>query len=141
MRPQLLNTIIGVGLVLRKAHVLCALTYFALRTRVCSAKDDSGKIGRSSSFDATIIRVTSDGAVLWCPNAFLMSHCPVDVARFPFDKQQCSVDFELWGHDSEFVKLKARTGDVDLTYYHENGEWDLIGALQYHVVFYVSAVN
>jgi hypothetical protein len=101
----------------------------SLRTRVCSAKDDSGKVGKSSSFDTTIVRVTSNGTVLWCPNAFVMSDCPIDVARFPFDKQQCSVDYELWGHDSEHVKLKARSNDVDLTYYMKNGEWDLIGTL------------
>jgi hypothetical protein len=96
-----------------------------MRTR--SAKDDSGKIGKTATFDATIIRITSDGSILWCPNAFIMSHCPVEVARFPFDKQLCSVDFELWGHDSMYVKLKALTNDVDLSDYQKNGEWELIG--------------
>jgi len=78
-----------------------------------------------------LIRVTPDGVCHWYPPGLLVSHCPVDVSRFPFDEQLCSIEYELWGHDSGHVQLNALDTGVDIAYYQKNGEWDLVGESVY----------
>ena len=97
------------------------------RSCICSAKDDDGKVGKSGNLNSKLVRVTPDGVCHWYPISLLVSHCSVDVSRFPFDKQHCAIEYELWGHDSGHVQLQALENAVDLKHYQENGEWDLIG--------------
>jgi len=86
-----------------------------------------GKIGKTGQLSTKFIRIQSDGSCFFNPTAVLVSHCSVEVDRFPFDEQRCWIEYELWGHDSGHVQLNALEDAVDLLHYQQNGEWDLLG--------------
>ncbi|XP_071096434.1 neuronal acetylcholine receptor subunit beta-3-like [Haliotis cracherodii] len=72
------------------------------------------------------LAVTSDGMVSQKFPTVLSSICQVDATYFPFDKQDCPLQFGLWVYDDSVVVLNSDM-DGDTTSYQENAEWDLTG--------------
>ncbi|XP_078577207.1 neuronal acetylcholine receptor subunit alpha-10-like isoform X2 [Branchiostoma floridae x Branchiostoma japonicum] len=70
--------------------------------------------------------VRSNGEVLWTYPITLHSTCVLDIARFPFDVQNCPLKFGSWTYDSLNLKLVniSTTGNID--YFAANGEWELL---------------
>ena len=59
------------------------------------------------------------------------------VKYFPFDTQNCSLDFSSWTFDAHTINLLIQGGRVgDTTNYMNNSEWDLIEYLQERKVRY-----
>ncbi|XP_077997446.1 acetylcholine receptor subunit alpha-like isoform X2 [Glandiceps talaboti] len=78
--------------------------------------------------------VYSDGLVLWATPVIFKSSCSVDVTRFPFDIQNCSMKFGPWQHDGTEVYMR---GSSDITEYESDGQWDLMDlTLDAHVEYY-----
>ncbi|XP_067664935.1 neuronal acetylcholine receptor subunit beta-3-like [Haliotis asinina] len=72
------------------------------------------------------LKVASDGRVTQRFPTVVSSICGVDATYFPFDKQQCPLQFGLWLHDDDMVTLRSdHTGDT--ASYLENAEWYLNG--------------
>jgi nicotinic acetylcholine receptor len=47
--------------------------------------------------------VYSDGSILWIPPKQLMSHCAMDMRKFPFDQHKCQLKFGSWTFDGNRV--------------------------------------
>ncbi len=57
-----------------------------------------------SSISSNVI-VSSDGNVTWLSMTIFRSSCPIDVRYFPFDEQNCSMQFASWTYDGFQVML------------------------------------
>ncbi|XP_064641415.1 neuronal acetylcholine receptor subunit alpha-5-like [Lineus longissimus] len=68
------------------------------------------------------------GYVLFVPMARHVSHCEMDIKRFPFDKQFCHLTFGSWTHDAHklnVIPFKGRDFTVDTSYMMHHTEWEL----------------
>ncbi|XP_062594914.1 acetylcholine receptor subunit alpha-like [Saccostrea cucullata] len=72
-------------------------------------------------------RMYSDGTMSWVPGGLLTSLCSIDMFRFPFDTQECSLNFMLWGYIPTEAVLHPwnNVTKIDTSFYNENGQWDL----------------
>ena len=63
---------------------------------------------------------------MWSMRKILHSTCAIDVARFPFDIQSCTIAFSSWTYDKQMLDLQFFEKDgIDLEQYRENSEWKL----------------
>ncbi|XP_010886031.2 cholinergic receptor, nicotinic, beta 1 (muscle) like isoform X1 [Esox lucius] len=78
------------------------------------------------------VLVYSDGTVNWLPPAIYRSSCPIEVAYFPFDWQNCTMVFRSYTYDSSEVDLQYALDEngeeiheiiIDENAFTENGEW------------------
>ncbi|KAI1723953.1 neurotransmitter-gated ion-channel ligand binding domain-containing protein [Ditylenchus destructor] len=76
--------------------------------------------------------VQHTGHVLQAPPAIVKSSCEIDITWFPFDEQICHLQYGSWTYTREHLDLFIDDTDLegdhkmDLQYYVENGEWELI---------------
>ncbi|XP_066065023.1 acetylcholine receptor subunit beta-like [Chamaea fasciata] len=71
--------------------------------------------------------VTSDGAVTWRPPALFRSRCPIRVSHFPFDWQNCSLNFRSGTYGPAELRLRPGAAQVLLPPdFQENGQWTLV---------------
>ncbi|XP_071944538.1 neuronal acetylcholine receptor subunit alpha-10-like [Antedon mediterranea] len=72
------------------------------------------------------LRVTSDGTVTWASPSIYTSSCRMNVRKFPFDSQLCTLEFGSWTYDGYELNLMTVTGrDAEQTEFTENGVWVL----------------
>ncbi|KAL3998397.1 cation transporter family protein [Acanthocheilonema viteae] len=71
-----------------------------------------------------------DGTIFWPPPTQLRSTCKTDVTYFPFDSQHCAIKFGSWTYHGFQVDITNRSVNVDLSYYVESGEFDLVKVFQ-----------
>ncbi|XP_038070482.1 neuronal acetylcholine receptor subunit alpha-10-like [Patiria miniata] len=72
----------------------------------------------------SICSVYYDGRVVWQSPSIIMTHCQMDVTNFPFDRQNCEVQFGPWQHGADEIILEG-TGSAD-RYLRSSGEWSLM---------------
>ncbi|OWF38748.1 Neuronal acetylcholine receptor subunit alpha-10 [Mizuhopecten yessoensis] len=77
-----------------------------------------------SSISSNII-VTNDGNITWLSMVIFKSSCSINVRYFPFDEQNCSMQFASWTYDGFQVNLVLITHEGDISNYIQNSEWDL----------------
>ncbi|KAJ8314215.1 hypothetical protein KUTeg_008776 [Tegillarca granosa] len=77
-----------------------------------------------SSISSNVI-VTADGNVTWLSMVIFKSSCSINVRYFPFDEQNCSMQFASWTYDSYQINLVLTTNDGDTSNYIPNSEWDM----------------
>ncbi|XP_030609720.1 LOW QUALITY PROTEIN: acetylcholine receptor subunit beta [Archocentrus centrarchus] len=79
------------------------------------------------------VQVYSDGKVTWTPPALYCSSCGVKVTYFPFDWQNCSMQFRSYTYDSTEIDLQyavdskgreIREIQLDESF-SESGEWHI----------------
>lgn len=68
----------------------------------------------------------STGNVTWTPRVKIRSACTPDVTFYPFDMQTCIFDLVSWGYTVSDLVFKPERNDWDMTFFEENGEWDII---------------
>lgn len=80
---------------------------------------------------STNVIVTSDGNVTWLSMVIFKSSCAINVKYFPFDTQNCSLEYASWTYDAYSLNLLTQ-GDRqgDLTNYMNSTEWQLLEYLQ-----------
>ncbi|KAH9503287.1 Ligand-gated ion channel 4 [Bulinus truncatus] len=78
-----------------------------------------------SSISSNLI-VTADGNVTWFSMVIFKSSCSINVRYFPFDAQNCSMQFASWSYDGFLLNLLMNTGQGDISNYIPNSEWELI---------------
>uniref|UniRef100_A0A671SSR0 Acetylcholine receptor subunit beta n=1 Tax=Sinocyclocheilus anshuiensis TaxID=1608454 RepID=A0A671SSR0_9TELE len=80
------------------------------------------------------VLVRSDGTVSWYPPAIYRSSCSIEVAYFPFDRQNCTMVFRSYTYDSSEVDLQYGLDEdgnelheivIDENAFTENGEWQI----------------
>ncbi|CAF0786011.1 unnamed protein product [Adineta ricciae] len=66
-----------------------------------------------------------NGTVLWKPMSIFKSTCQIDIRRFPYDRQNCTMKFGSWTYDSSKVNLQfyRNIHQFDLRSYVLSNEW------------------
>lgn len=79
------------------------------------------------------VNVLSSGHMTWYPSCELMTSCSVDISRYPFDVQICSIRIESWYHDGRDFTFKPGNPGIDYSSSHftENGEWLITNMTSY----------
>ena len=81
---------------------------------------------KSLGFSDLAVNILSDGTVMWEPGDVFQTLCTVDVSRFPFDTQVCMYEFSTWMYSRKDINLTVQDTTVDMSFYHQNGEWAVI---------------
>lgn len=75
--------------------------------------------------DYAHVRYIHDGTAIWTPPIIMKTTCGIDITLFPFDSQTCVIYMNSWMTIPSEVTLFAAHREGDMTYYQENGEWDM----------------
>ncbi|UJR26100.1 hypothetical protein I4U23_007446 [Adineta vaga] len=69
-----------------------------------------------------------NGTVVWKPMSIFKSTCQIDIRRFPYDRQNCSMKFGTWTYDSSKVNLNfyRNIDQFDLRSYVKSNEWSIL---------------
>lgn len=68
----------------------------------------------------------SDGTVVWKFGGNFLTSCSLDMSKYPFDTQQCSVVFENWAYSGDDVELDKASDTVDIDDgANSNGLWNI----------------
>lgn len=86
----------------------------------------SADVTSSVSTVSTNVIVTFDGNITWLSMWIFKSSCSIDVKYFPFDVQNCSMDFASWAFDAFQINIQNDAEKGDLTNYVSSSEWELI---------------
>ena len=56
------------------------------------------------------------------------SKCKINMRRFPFDVQNCTLQFGSWAYADNMItpEIKDMNANMSLDWYSENPEWELI---------------
>ncbi|RUS74260.1 hypothetical protein EGW08_017979, partial [Elysia chlorotica] len=82
--------------------------------------------------------LSSNGDVVWIPQAVFRSSCYIDIEHFPFDIQTCELKFGSWTYDGSKLDL-FHYKDVDgfeMTNYILSNEWDIVNSSAVRNVMY-----
>ena len=77
--------------------------------------------------DWQVIKINSNGQVLWFPADLIKSTCSVNVYYFPFDIQECKIETYVWAYAASEVKLISILQTVGTDSMAEHGSWSVIG--------------
>lgn len=75
--------------------------------------------------DLMTIDVFSTGLCVWIPYQSFEVICDADVTKYPFDTQFCTLNFFVWGHKNDSVKINITDSQVGFALYKEHGLWDI----------------
>ena len=75
----------------------------------CSAVQGTPKT-RYASEDTVL--VAHDGGMIWIPMVTLHATCPMDLARFPYDTQTCTLVFGSWSHTAKQMKVTVSLKEI-----------------------------
>ncbi|XP_067679584.1 neuronal acetylcholine receptor subunit beta-4-like [Haliotis asinina] len=71
------------------------------------------------------VLVHSSGEVEWSPGNVYKTVCEIDVVTFPFDSQQCFLNFSSWMYFKDAVTLVVTDDSVNMDFFQSNSEWIL----------------
>ena len=71
------------------------------------------------------VEVSSSGNCKWIPYQSFNVICDVDVTKYPFDTQQCAINFFLWGYKDKEVDIQFTSSIVGFNHYKHHGIWDV----------------
>ncbi|CAJ0565095.1 unnamed protein product, partial [Mesorhabditis spiculigera] len=71
------------------------------------------------------LQVLNTGRVKWPTQYFTENICRMQVSKFPFDTQICTIPFLTWAYEAKFLNLTGSMSDIQIQN-QGNGEWDLI---------------
>ncbi|CAJ0571573.1 unnamed protein product, partial [Mesorhabditis spiculigera] len=71
------------------------------------------------------LQVLNTGRVKWPTQYFTENICRMQVSKFPFDTQICTIPFLTWAYEAKFLNLTGSMSDIQIQN-QGNGEWHLI---------------
>ncbi|CAH1240965.1 CHRNA7 [Branchiostoma lanceolatum] len=74
----------------------------------------------------TNVAINSDGFMTWMAPRIFASSCKIDIYYFPFDEQECTLEFGSWTYGGFDVNTTTEDAPPSLTYFVHNDEWELI---------------
>ena len=93
-------------------------------------------------FSDTNVRIYHNGVMDWNPMALLKGYCILNVRRYPFDTQRCSLKFGPWTYPVNELDLFQTSDEATLAAGFYNNEWNLKGApVVKYVTVYPSGSN
>ncbi|XP_061162283.1 neuronal acetylcholine receptor subunit alpha-5-like [Saccostrea echinata] len=91
------------------------------------ARNPVKKITKLGLQESSVV-LYNEGTVLLTIDDYLETVCSFDVTHFPFDVQTCSIIFMPWIYRSHEVDFQQTQDDVELSFYSENGMWEILGS-------------
>ncbi|KAF4524650.1 hypothetical protein B566_EDAN013759 [Ephemera danica] len=89
--------------------------------------------------------VHEDGTVLWVPPSQFRVFCDIDLRRWPYDEQTCTLRLGSWTYDGDQVDLQVDDNDAGIAetdWMVNNSEWELLEMTkQRNVAFYACCVE
>ncbi|XP_072015760.1 neuronal acetylcholine receptor subunit beta-2-like isoform X2 [Amphiura filiformis] len=85
------------------------------------------KLQVPSNDDFSRVVVSAHGVILYDTPEVMSSLCSIDVADFPFDVQNCSLDFTNQADTTDLVVL--RVGNLSHTYEYDRAQWKLLNVV------------
>ena len=79
--------------------------------------------GFASGLDAVVVLLSSDGSVWWSARGILTTSCYFDVQDFPFDSQQCNMDFSSWTYS--ILRINISNVYIDVFPSFDNLAWNV----------------
>ena len=76
-----------------------------------------------------LLVISSDGSVLWVPQAIFRSSCAIDIMYFPFDVQTCHMKFGSWTYDGSKIDLDFVfniSSGFEMGEYVKSNEWEIV---------------
>lgn len=87
---------------------------------------DNADVGTAQSSVSTNVIVSANGNVTWLSMWIFKSSCPMDVRYFPFDVQNCSLNFASWTFDAYRVDIRNFAKEGDLSNYVNSSEFEIV---------------
>lgn len=81
------------------------------------------ELGENAKFS---VRYYSSGVAVWMPVDVFKSVCSIDIRFYPFDIQNCSMNFIAWGYSKDEIFFNIPVETIGLGYYTDNGEWTIM---------------
>lgn len=98
---------------------------------------DVGLLG----FKQSKVQYTYNGSALWNVADRYQTICDFDTTYFSFDEQTCEIKISAWDYTTDVLIIEPLILTVDLTYYRENGAWELVStAAKPEILSYFSFV-
>nr|XP_022310880.1 ligand-gated ion channel 4-like [Crassostrea virginica]XP_022310881.1 ligand-gated ion channel 4-like [Crassostrea virginica] len=98
---------------------------------------DNADVGTAQSSVSTNVIVSANGNVTWLSMWIFKSSCSMDVRYFPFDVQNCSMNFASWTFDAYRVDIRNNAHDGDLSNYVNSSEFEVVEfSFKRHVVVF-----
>jgi len=74
--------------------------------------------------------VKYDGTVKWRPPSIFKSTCQIDMVKFPYDVQKCSMKFGSWTYDGDAIDIQfyENRSEMSREEYIPSNEWDVMEA-------------
>ena len=85
--------------------------------------DNMEPIGHDVTFYSSL---SYTGDVYYSPGGIMKAKCPTNVAKFPFDTQECNLVFFNWGITNTSLTLSALSNQARLYWYTPNSDWTLL---------------
>ncbi|XP_067658365.1 neuronal acetylcholine receptor subunit alpha-6-like [Haliotis asinina] len=73
-----------------------------------------------------LARVNDDGLVQWYHGLKKRTKCSLDMTKFPFDTQTCSINLIQWVTVISQVNLTAVGVYIESSMFQQNGEWEIL---------------
>ena len=86
------------------------------------------------------VSIGHKGNLVWAPGGIISTVCDVDVTYYPFDVQVCQVLFLCWGYTHWSVVLNLPSSKVQMDFFSNHGEWELVNTSM-TLVGYINAVS
>lgn len=86
----------------------------------------------NADVSSTVTSVSSNviieytGNVTWLSMSIFRSSCSIDVKYFPYDIQNCSMDFASWTYGMDKLNIISHSDSGDITNYVPSSEWALL---------------
>lgn len=87
-------------------------------TNPAEGSDTLGKKWQRVYFDYS-------GFASWWPGDLIKSTCTIDVYKYPFDTQECTLTFAVWGYFSGMIYIYSVRKDIDLELFTKSSTWTL----------------
>lgn len=71
-------------------------------------------------------KICYDGSVHYNFPSRFKTLCQLDVSRFPFDVQTCSLTFGSWACNGLELDVTSKSNIVDISAVEENAEWEIV---------------
>ena len=75
--------------------------------------------------------VNAEGVVKWRPPGIFKSTCQINIEKFPYDEQNCSMKFGSWTYDGFSIDIQFYEGskEVNIKEYTESNEWEILSTM------------
>ncbi|OWF48032.1 Acetylcholine receptor subunit delta [Mizuhopecten yessoensis] len=74
------------------------------------------------------VQIFPDGTTRWWPGLTTTTFCPISVNKYPFDKQECTVNIASWFRSTDEQLFASSGNDIKVVTDELNTEWEYLGS-------------